>query len=856
MSGWRRLSDEELDSRLADVLRSVARAARYGPAEEQELLAAVRSGLGDEAPQGLDGRLPAPALIGAAGIIALALVALVALFVRQPTVGPAATPAPPSTTVRSGDFTLTLRADKAAYAPDEAIEVEAVLTYEGAQAAIDVVGVEELVMGFGIRQLDGDMEMGAGWNEPCLRHTLRQGEPRNYPYRKSAGWSDDDPHADFFASWVRDPALRLPPGTWQITAYSEFFTGSCGGSSGRHIEMRPSITIYVGVPAPTPVLAEATPPNTYSWYHAAEFAAGLPEGRFHGRSVLVDGAIAALEADPESCLAADRCLMGRLLGTGGNLEVHSRWMPVMETDPGATEREVEGVEWRWWARALGPVEQSRLLLHVADDGTVEYVGREYEEHFSWGLPTLASPDYTPEMTAFDEVIIWPAWLTGIHLAGSCAPPAPGTYISGLPQRYCGGPSWLADSPFALNPDGFFPPAGGVQMQGNAYNEFAPRTAERIAPPVPGLWAISRRLEGGGCPDQTPPCWQWNVVARISYEEPGPAMPVATPTSTPQPVTPQPATPPRSPLAPVPTATPDHACAYADGASRAEISLRDHANVVATCQARIGEQVGEATASNPDGDLTRLHIEWPVSAVCDQMPVLVDLRRPRSDPDEFAARIVRLPAEAGGCWPQVRSQSITLQLAAPVRADDVYVQVLDAGGSARQGTSAGSFELSIESPAWAIAGEPIDVRSVLAYDGSTRRVSVSGHPAASFGFLQLDGRLEMSSAYSTDCPDHVLDRERPLSATWSPVIDASRDEPDANFYYDWAESSELWLPVGRWLLYSYSVFAIGDCLGEDVELMAATIIDVLAPDAARPCADSALTAIDEQSGLTDCMTITD
>ena len=53
-----------------------------------------------------------------------------------------------------------------------------------------------------------------------------------------------------------------------------------------------------------------------------------------------------------------------------------------------------------------------------------------------------------------------------------------------------------------------------------------------------------------------------------------------------------------------------------------------------------------------------------------------------------------------------------------------------------------------------------------------------------------------------------------------------------------------------------MFAIGDCLGEDVELMAATIIDVLAPDAARPCADSALTAIDEQSGLTDCMTITD
>jgi hypothetical protein len=63
------------------------------------------------------------------------------------------------------------------------------------------------------------------------------------PFEKSAGWSQDDPNADFYRDWSADPLLHLPAGTWLVTAYSNFMVG--GGCSGESVELQTSIVITI-----------------------------------------------------------------------------------------------------------------------------------------------------------------------------------------------------------------------------------------------------------------------------------------------------------------------------------------------------------------------------------------------------------------------------------------------------------------------------------------------------------------------------------------------------------------------------------------------------------------------------------
>lgn len=62
-----------------------------------------------------------------------------------------------------GAFTLSLASEKVEYGPGEPIDIEAELMYDGTQQTIALSGVESLVNGFGIEQLDGPLAMGPGW---------------------------------------------------------------------------------------------------------------------------------------------------------------------------------------------------------------------------------------------------------------------------------------------------------------------------------------------------------------------------------------------------------------------------------------------------------------------------------------------------------------------------------------------------------------------------------------------------------------------------------------------------------------------------------------------------------------------
>ncbi|MEO6350529.1 MAG: hypothetical protein ABIP53_07745 [Candidatus Limnocylindrales bacterium] len=147
------------------------------------------------------------------------------------------------TEVEAGHFfNLTLQG-VATYAPGAPIDITTELIYDGPTESLVVSGVGNLIKGFGVRQLDGPLSVGASWNEPCLRDSLERGLPHTEPFRKSGGFDPQDPHADFYRSYFTGPDLQLPAGAWLITAYSDFFLGgSCGGE---RILLEPSIVIHV-----------------------------------------------------------------------------------------------------------------------------------------------------------------------------------------------------------------------------------------------------------------------------------------------------------------------------------------------------------------------------------------------------------------------------------------------------------------------------------------------------------------------------------------------------------------------------------------------------------------------------------
>lgn len=131
----------------------------------------------------------------------------------------------------SGDFGFSLSSDKSTYHPDEPISISGALVYRGPKASIAIC-YQDAVMGFGIREkVYGGIELSPHWLAylvPQTRLTLDRDVPFSVPFRKSAGWSQDDPAAESFHAFALDPILRLPSGTWHV--YAEPHFGVCDGS--------------------------------------------------------------------------------------------------------------------------------------------------------------------------------------------------------------------------------------------------------------------------------------------------------------------------------------------------------------------------------------------------------------------------------------------------------------------------------------------------------------------------------------------------------------------------------------------------------------------------------------------------
>ena len=128
---------------------------------------------------------------------------------------------------RDAGFALSLRIGSDAVDAGAPLDVGATLTWEGAEPQASIWASGSGPVSFGIKQVDGDIVLDAVQTADCAQHDYTRGVAVPVPFRKSGGFSDDDPNADFYRVYFADPVLRLPTGRWRIAAGAGGFLVPC-----------------------------------------------------------------------------------------------------------------------------------------------------------------------------------------------------------------------------------------------------------------------------------------------------------------------------------------------------------------------------------------------------------------------------------------------------------------------------------------------------------------------------------------------------------------------------------------------------------------------------------------------------
>ena len=153
---------------------------------------------------------------------------------------------PLSANVTNDGFKLVMTVDHDRYRAGQPIRLTTTLSYTGptAKARLWTNSAPGLV-GFDVVQVDGPLLMPGGGTADCVRMSMTSGETRAIAFSKIGGWSNDDPFAGFYDSYYRDPQLRLPAGTWQISAKSGFTIGGSDCGAGHAADLRTGLQIVV-----------------------------------------------------------------------------------------------------------------------------------------------------------------------------------------------------------------------------------------------------------------------------------------------------------------------------------------------------------------------------------------------------------------------------------------------------------------------------------------------------------------------------------------------------------------------------------------------------------------------------------
>ena len=151
-----------------------------------------------------------------------------------------------SATDSSAGFTLTMTLDHDRYRAGQPIGVTTTLTYGGPDATVRLwTDSSPGLVGFDVMQVGGPLSIPGGGTTDCVSTSMAKEQHISAPFAKVGGWSNGDPYAAFYESYYADPQLRLPAGTWQISAKSGFGIGGTDCGSGQDGDLRATIEVAV-----------------------------------------------------------------------------------------------------------------------------------------------------------------------------------------------------------------------------------------------------------------------------------------------------------------------------------------------------------------------------------------------------------------------------------------------------------------------------------------------------------------------------------------------------------------------------------------------------------------------------------
>jgi hypothetical protein len=138
----------------------------------------------------------------------------------------------PASSVTDGSFRLELSLPHLDWKAGEVITGMALLAYAGS-APTTIYGSGSGVIAFSYAEVEGTRHVEPVWTADCGPHPLDPATPINADLSTSGAVDPNDPNADFLRSFLGDRQVRLPAGTWDITAVA-MFSEAAGCSGGSH----------------------------------------------------------------------------------------------------------------------------------------------------------------------------------------------------------------------------------------------------------------------------------------------------------------------------------------------------------------------------------------------------------------------------------------------------------------------------------------------------------------------------------------------------------------------------------------------------------------------------------------------
>ena len=141
----------------------------------------------------------------------------------------------------SGPFKLELVLPRVDWKSDEPLTGTVTLSYAGPQPTT-IWGSSDF-LNFAYAEVGGPHQVEPAGRADCRRQNIDAATPISAGLSKSGGFSEEDPDVDFLRSFLTAPDVRLPAGTWDVTAVADFNEGDRCAAGGRSMKATVRVTM-------------------------------------------------------------------------------------------------------------------------------------------------------------------------------------------------------------------------------------------------------------------------------------------------------------------------------------------------------------------------------------------------------------------------------------------------------------------------------------------------------------------------------------------------------------------------------------------------------------------------------------